>query len=682
MATKGIANLIENPNKDTRKFAMELGAGLADAPNRIPGFLWICTKAEIGQYFVLPSDDPKSKASDESFLELKPDFISIKLDDEKKSWKVDRDLQTTKQIKECYEKILEISTTAKGKGFPGGKGKNSRLKIVGKAGVWNSGKYDRRITRFIDEVEKSGPLGGKAGGDPAKAAPSTVIQEQVTLAIFEILMRPTGYNSKGNYEAEFDKICTGFDGDGKPVTGGQLWYQSKYRLGKIWKGLASARDCPDYMRGIPGAKYDNKMLDPPGDNAKMRAWYYHFLLQFRDIEKDVFKGVLKKPYTKYTYDDFMNFITDLITSGPLAKSVNKSTITSKWPPQINKARTKKWKYLGAIGQKDSWNPADIWLVDTKSLLSPWQPGATDDYIQALKKANTVGGINKILNAAYHKDVIVGISLKKSVAGSSKKGFENKKLHFEKVNLTANLDSKKFPTLPDVKFSDWSLDLSWNSGSKEFVKITNELTVTEMSDPPKDRKKAKMRIGSGGQAKPHNINLEYAPVGGAAQLGKVPKNLLRTRISQPGMPRLLKVPSLEEALASIPDKKTDTPAQYNKKVTDMNKKVKAIRDFNVAVPGAQPAAKGFKSGNQTNLNNFVARVLQARTSPKWKEGSTYVNNISMNIQIMEWASILCTIRGKTKAGEQQLNNFIMDTYYYAQKKGSVLGTRFGPFGKLS
>ena len=50
-----------------------------------------------------------------------------------------------------------------------------------------------------------------------------------------------------------------------------------------------------------------------------------------------------------------------------------------------------------------------------------------------------------------------------------------------------------------------------------------------------------------------------------------------------------------------------------------------------------------------------------------------------IQIMDFAYIICLI--KDKVGVKGLNNFWEDMYYYAQKKGKMGKSAFGPFAKL-
>ena len=694
MADQDYSNLLDNPNPSSSKSASEMRIGNT---NRIPGFLWICTKAKEGEYFVIPEDGhPTARASDDFFLEMKPEKVSVLLTDNQGTIIIEKEWLTSKlktmntaALKKVADTIEKVGKAKSGRGFDNSSGKNKRLKIKGKAGVWNSKKYDRPGEWFVNEVAKSGPLGGKAGGDPAKANPTTVQQEQVTLAIVEILMRPSGYDSKADYKEEFDKICTGFDGKGNKATG-EMWYADKYNLGKIWKGLASVKGVPKRMKGIPGASYLNSQVDPPGNNARLRGWYYHFLLQFRDLEKDYVLGRKQGPWTVYTYDTFMDFISELVTAGPIEKTKDKLKIPAKWPPQINKSiRAKNWPKFGPIGQKDSWNPADIWLVNEDKI---------KPYIKKLKLANDIKTVNMALNEAYHKNVIIGISLKKGSAGSSDRGFDSKKLHYEEVNIAKTVDYADFERLADVKFTNWNFDLPWNARDKEFTKITSEILVTEMTVNDKGKyvantkKRAKMRVGSGGQSKPHNINLEYGGVGAAAQLGKIPRDLikknkyLKDTISSIGFDNGYKLPSASDALKSIPVDEMNGKLVINKtKKMAMENKIKQIKTFTVAVGGMSGTGLTIK---KSELSKFVAHIIEARMATKkkgkniiskWEKDSDYIKNITMGIQMMEWAAILSRMH---TTDPLKFNNFIQETYYLAQKKGEVSGSRFGPFTKLS
>ena len=173
------------------------------------------------------------------------------------------------------------------------------------------------------------------------------------------------------------------------------------------------------------------------DLPKLTTWYDHFDLQFRQIT-----GTPKFPnssYGVYLYDDpgsFMDYISELVT-----------------------------EKLGLYSKKDSWDPADIWLVKSKDV----QEKYTDKFDKILdkftegfyakNKFRSIKEINAILKEAYFKKDIVGISLKKS---------NMKTLNYTEFNLQANVTDKK---LPDVAFDSIDLDVSYDD-KKGFISKTS------------------------------------------------------------------------------------------------------------------------------------------------------------------------------------------------------------------
>ena len=413
----------------------------------------------------------------------------------------------------------------------------------------------------------------------------------------------------------------------------------------------------------------------------MRSWYYHFLLQFKYIEERT--DLPDNQFNLFNYDDFMKFITDIILKGYLDPAVHPSQVTSEMELNPTLIRHKKWPRFGPVSKKDSWNPADIWLIHkTKA----------EKYIRGIKLAPDVATLNKILEAAFKAHAIVGISLKKSSAGSSPKTHESKTKTDLFYNLVNFRVGGKFEKLHRIKFGGWTLQLEWiKSKNKpgQFKNITNELKVYEVDLKGKKipGHSAEMRIGSS-QSGVHNINLEYKPTGGAAQLGKIPKKLLGRLIDAriPGL-KETDIPTWEAAEESIPTSSKDR-LKYN----EMKTKIDWIIDWAAQDSNFKVTKGDTKTGGKYP---FIQRVMESKNDfPKeWEKNTDDVKkNILMGIQIMEWAAILAQayLKGKKKGvpetqqgtHPQRFNTFLMDTYYFAQKKGPIFGSHFGPFGKLS
>ena len=64
--------------------------------------------------------------------------------------------------------------------------------------------------------------------------------------------------------------------------------------------------------------------------------------------------------------------------------------------------------------------------------------------------------------------------------------------------------------------------------------------------------------------------------------------------------------------------------------------------------------------------FIDHICGAKASSGWDSNKDDIRkNVTMGIQILNWAWVLSTI--KVDKGDKVFTNFIKSTYYYAQKK---------------
>ena len=511
------------------------------------------------------------------------------------------------------------------KGIPG---RTGYLYLIGKPKNKNKDKTVR-----IGEIEKTQKLGGKAGGDPAEKAPITQQHEPITLKLFQILLEKNGYappNTEEGLQKDFDKFITGTH----PKLRG-----ANYKLSKFWPGLTNAK---------------------ASKTASIREWYWSFFRQFQFINAK--HNLPNSAYNLFTYDDFLSFIDILVRSGPPQKGEIKVTAADAKALQVTASRKGEWPKFGKITQKDNWNPADIWLVKQGG-------GAYTDFIYQIKNANTINQLNKALILAYQKRIIVGISLKKAGITSTGKG----NIQYDEVNLTINPG-----TLPLVEYDGWKIDLPFDSSSHKFTKVTNELWLQEQRPRGVENKVANMKIGSGATATA-NIKLEYKQVPAKAQLGNIPKDLLvpllvRNRVNLP-------LPNWKDAEDSIPH---GDPADANYKAN-----VKLWKDRIDDITNAEIFTFKDKTGQLKNGSKypFIDNIIAAREDPKYGPGGSKKTELqkrtTVACQILYWAYVLTQVYSNQTAPKMDgFTVFIKDTYYYAQKRGSIAGgARFGPFGKL-
>ena len=439
----------------------------------------------------------------------------------------------------------------------------------------------------------------------------TAIQEKITLKIFEHLWGGgiTGVTGFGPNPSDKTGFCHKVIGKG---AGGKM----------LWDNIHH-----------PSA-YSKKTGEPmPG------SWLGHFQRQYNAVSKNLL-GLPHSHYDVYSYTKFMSWITDMVTS-------------RAWP---------KWPG-GNISKKDSWNPADIWLISN-------QP--TAEVIKAmLNAAPTIAAVNQILRRAFQARYIVGISLKQSDKSGVKYEEVNTKLtqKVTKWPFKGSLPTSKKRAPAIVQFHNFVLRLPFktkkikgNITRGNFDIKTNELKVQNDSGTAI----ALARIGSSASGA-GNIRVEFKAIGNsAAQLGQCPRDLLG-HLLKDNLPsnlspmKTLQVPSWKDGTEErviVPPKGTrnrgkDPNYQYWTSIVDtiISKKVitydKSLEEF------------------VDNLSLIEKNGTNGAVSPE----------TATCLQIVELAFLVSMIpKGKR-------NMVFQNMYYYAQKKGSVMGSQFGPFGKL-
>lgn len=198
-----------------------------------------------------------------------------------------------------------------------------------------------------------------------------------------------------------------------------------------------------------------------------KSWYNSFELQFTDILKKT--KLPKNKFDVYNRDGgFMDFISKLVNS--------------------------KFE----IAKKDSWNPADIWLLDASN---------RNKIKDKLDDAVSIEEVNDILKQAFKDKDIVGISLKKN---------DGKSLNYDLVNLSSNDKSS------NVDFVTFNLNIPFDSKKNQFTSVTSNLSIKyNNSEYSMGVKSNQSGIG--------NITYEFVGKGAAAFLGKVPKDMLKIEL---------------------------------------------------------------------------------------------------------------------------------------------------------
>lgn len=249
--------------------------------------------------------------------------------------------------------------------------------------------------------------------------------------------------------------------------------------------------------------------------------------------------------------------------------------------------SKKIKVLYGISQKDTWNPADIWLVSDQSKMERLLDKVIVDDVTTLEQ------FNQIMRELFRKRKIVGISLKKMSGKSAK---------WELVNLE-NMDMYDTDEY-SFKLENIRLDFGLKSNDKEFknsdTKIWIEGNTAKIS--------FQIRQNSAGF---NNLKIEGAAKGAAAaRLGKAPLQMVSTLFTAMG----LTFDNRHQNYPRTADEYIKTQKKWERLFTDLDNKYTDIKTSKVFSKNMIAMYKSkrpdFASSKLMQLK-FIAEILRLK-----------------------------------------------------------------------
>ena len=593
------------------------------------------------------------------------------------------------------------------KAAPGKSKLIERLVLLATAQSSSGSKQDRLKINFpkgasltLPKIEKTVKLGGQIAVPGTVTAPSPPQQEKVTRSIFEILLTTNGYNPPANDVAGgFNPNINSAAGakDAKTLDDFNLFCQGKTPKGYSGRPV----DLSDYWPSIAKIAADGISTQKKGstwtvnlnatNNPTIKEWYWSFFVQFKNIKND--PRLKNDTFLIFNHENgFMQFITDLIKAGP--REID--TKSDKLEIQVG-ARQVDWPYFRQVTKKDSWNPADIWLIQNRPATQYRK------FIKDIRNAKTVHKLNTIMIDAFKSRTIVGISLKKPSVTAGGKG----NISYDLVNMTKH----KHKTLPAVMYDDWPMELHWDNTTGMFVPTSNALFLKY-----EGVQVAKLDLRSS-DTKVGNLATQFTGMQSAAALGRLPRPGLLRKLEEHGLTTTdldvvegkqtggvkyksgLGIPEWEEVQGSLPFTQegvkngafpgakmqksgnivADSPADIRDKKANWLKKFNYINS---------PSGRDIISGDISKLRPLLLnQIINARNRSSYKSGSKSQKTICIALQIVNFAYMLVKVYNKhhdktlNKSKMESFSMFMRDLYYFAQKKGGYFGTQFGPFGKL-
>lgn len=367
-----------------------------------------------------------------------------------------------------------------------------------------------------------------------------------------------------------------------------------------------------------------------------------------DIIKDsVTKKGLEKIFT-YQGKSLFKFSLPLETKTPEDKWLNTFYLQQKkLLTEFSNAKFKVFNRQGGfmdfitdlikdkfnISRKDSWDPADIWLIK--------QP---EVYREKIKKeldgprgTQTIKELNAIMRSMFQKREVVGISLK-LISGKTAK--------YEEVNVSDAFFKKLESMQGEYNFSLSRIVCKLN------LKDGNQFATQDTNIFLKDTTKeiAKFQLKGNTTSKLANLKFEGTEIASAgARLGKAPLNLVAK-------------------LSAMVDKDL------------YNEKTKQNGNYPTTASQYQKVKKDYEKMFEILVKEKLVKELGIKTKSEFSTNMIQVFNGPTphiaNVKLMQ----VYYIQRLLSLKQQVRDEYLTDLLFLSQKKGNKIFD-FGPFGKL-
>ena len=383
------------------------------------------------------------------------------------------------------------------------------------------------------------------------------------------------------------------------------------------------RDAPT-LKGLQNIfKYNQKQLfifkTPIVQKTPEAKWLNTFYLQ----QKKLLEEFSDASFTVFNREGgFMQFITDLI----------------------------KDKF--GIARKDSWNPADIWLIKEKNVFRK-------KIIKACSGASgtqTIAELNTMMRSMFVNREVVGISLK-LISGKEAK--------YEEINVSDSFFKKLEMPKDNYNYTLSRIVIKLNLNKDSFATQDTNIFLKNTDN----KEIAKFQIKGNTTSRLANLKFEGTEIGAsAARLGKAPLNLVEKLSATKGYDSNLynaetkKNGNYPTTLKQFQSVQSDYEKMFKRVVASKLVKDVGITDRNISPPKSSNVDMG-----PGPMSEFVYNM-----STVFSSSSSHIANVKL-MQLYFVDRLLMLEPDKQ-------DEYLTDLLFIAQKKGNKVFD-FGPFGKL-
>jgi len=383
------------------------------------------------------------------------------------------------------------------------------------------------------------------------------------------------------------------------------------------------RDAPT-LKGLQNIfKYNQKQLfifkTPIVQKTPEAKWLNTFYLQ----QKKLLEEFSDASFTVFNREGgFMQFITDLI----------------------------KDKF--GIARKDSWNPADIWLIKEKNVFRK-------KIIKACSGASgtqTIAELNTMMRSMFVNREVVGISLK-LISGKEAK--------YEEINVSDSFFKKLEMPKDNYNYTLSRIVIKLNLNKDSFATQDTNIFLKNTDN----KEIAKFQIKGNTTSRLANLKFEGTEIGAsAARLGKAPLNLVEKLSATKGYDSNLynvetkKNGNYPTTLKQFQSVQSDYEKMFKRVVASKLVKDVGITDRNISPPKSSNVDMG-----PGPMSEFVYNM-----STVFSSSSSHIANVKlMQLYFVDRLLML---------NPDKQDEYLTDLLFIAQKKGNKVFD-FGPFGKL-
>ena len=447
-------------------------------------------------------------------------------------------------------------------------------------------------------------------------------------------------------------------------------------LGSAWVFKRAIEDNPS----PPWRTWEDLKRDPGTFNELVRIWEKvgnvewtdsvdnEWLENFFEQQKALLLKIQKPEFTEFVRSE----------SYQLPKSVGGARPTGE--------TFMEWveKWIGSqyrIGNKDNWNPADIWLIRNEKRHKDEIMANTRTGL--IKNKGTITAqlkqLNTIFRRLFRDREIIGISLKKigkgdsatfkeiNVTGEYFKTIESTSMKL--VGIKCYLGTKRINMKKDKKTGKMVVDqkaedraIRKGLGTTGFPTIETQDSVLTIKDTDNNLT-FKVQIKNTSTDKMDNLKFEPTEVGkSSARMGKATREFVFDLMQAYGI--LGKFPKTHWQYPK-------TKAGFtNTKMNAVGRQIKNI-DIKGKSNGATVDWGGIRFPGVMGPINI--KEAMGRKNERWTANSK-----------LQQISFLNAVLSLSTTGEKSINKFCTDLIYLAAKqgrKGGYYNTGYGPFGKI-